>query len=150
MARQIVTQRDVNKWLRRRDAGTPPPVDKARDALSNYIPGEVISFYTSAAAMLPSVPSIGQQVGAGWFLFALAAVGTFAYAYWVNKIRKVSQLIVMVGAFVVWAIVLGGPFSRLSWYNAPLAGLFLMCYLFIVTLLTRVLDQKPQPAATGT
>ena len=160
MERTVITERDVAQMnaLRKAEtrkytrdggvaasvdaAGAPPPPppqepDKYKDRLLKYIPAEVIAIYLSLDAILatavsdPQVPL--QELR--WAILIVVGIATPLYLWRVAKIRKKKQILIAVGAFVVWALYLGGPFRSLPFYHPVYGALVFPLFTFLIPIL---------------
>jgi hypothetical protein len=60
-----------------------------------------------------------------WSIFAIFCVLTPLYLLRIQKVKKISQHLISVLSFAVWAFALGGPFALYRWYN-PVYGEILL------------------------
>jgi hypothetical protein len=122
------------------EAPTPPPVstppsqapDGYSDRLIKYIPAEVVALYLTLDALIRSAPQVSIVIY--WAVFVFCFLGTYAYLWRIQKVRKPLQLHISGGAFVVWVFAMGGPFAQLGWYNPLYAGILLPMFTFSVAL----------------
>ena len=114
----------------------PEPVtlepDKYSERLLKYIPAEVIALYLTLDAIVRSTEQIPILFYWGIFVFGIAA--TYLYLWRVEKVNKKAQLVISVGAFIVWVFTLGGPFTHLSWYDPIFGGILLPMYTFMIAI----------------
>lgn len=153
MGRQIVSKKDVNsinvhfdslvaragnaKGAVSSSAGTEVPAGTQADdytsKLVKYIPSEVVALYIALGSILGTSDKAGASLY--WVVFGVCLVGTGLYLWRVTNVTKVTQIVISVVAFFVWAFALGGPFELLSWYDPIYGALLLPIYTFFVPML---------------
>ena len=107
--------------------------DNYTSRLLKYIPAEVIALYITLDAIIRSAEDISILIY--WFVFLFGMIGTYLYLWRVAKVSKKIQLLISVGAFVVWVFAIGGPFTTLSWYEPIYGGLLLPMYTFVTAII---------------
>jgi hypothetical protein len=149
MGRQIVSKRDVDhlniqlnslvggaKGEGNSGSATLPAGTQADDYTSKlvkYIPSEVVALYIALGSILGSSDKSDSSLY--WVIFGVCLVGTGLYLWRVTNVTKVTQIVISVVAFFVWAFALGGPFESLSWYDPIYGALLLPIYTFFVPML---------------
>lgn len=150
MGRQIVSKRDVDhlniqlnslvggaKDESNSDALTQLPAGTQADdytsKLVKYIPSEVVALYIALGSILGSSDKSDSSLY--WVIFGVCLVGTGLYLWRVTNVTKVTQIVISVVAFFVWAFALGGPFESLNWYDPVYGALLLPIYTFFVPML---------------
>jgi|LakMenE01Jun11ns_1017448.scaffolds.fasta_scaffold9929177_2 hypothetical protein len=111
--------------------------DDYTERLIKYIPSEAIALYLTLDPLVR--PSLGSSAtgneGIHWLIFIACACLTWFYLYRVLNVRKHVQLMISVGAFLVWVFAIGGPFVYLGWYKPLYGGIILPLYTaFIPTV----------------
>jgi hypothetical protein len=106
-----------------------------KDRLVKLIPTEIVTAYISIlglirAAAIPDDTNIILQ----WVVFGLLLSLTPFYLFHITQVKKIAQIIFTTIAFVIWVIVVGGPFSSLI-DNEQLTSLLGSILLIIYTLL---------------
>jgi hypothetical protein len=153
MGREIVTRNDVARWqedlqevakLRRQRgavAGEPetPPVlseDKYKDKLLKYIPADLIAIYLTLQGFVGMLHDPAPIQTIRWVIFGLILAISIPWQRSVAKIGKWSQLFIGAGAFAVWAISVGDPFSaqNIPWYQPAYGAMLLALYTFLIPL----------------
>lgn len=129
MGRRIVT--------RRLESGTSKEaVDEYQDRLLKYIPADVNAAWLALTGIVKSATTIPQSTVL-WILFAilliLTPIWTWKETSQPNKPPAKTQIVVSTGAFLVWAIALGEPFNRLSFYQPVYGSILLILYTLIVS-----------------
>jgi len=108
----------------------PEVADNYADKLLKLIPGEVIGVYLSMTMILSgSATSVGNAVP--WIVFGFGVLATYFYLRVTLKVTDMTQLLVTVGAFCVWAYSMGKPPFDEGIYNDTYAGLLLVAYTFV-------------------
>lgn len=149
MGRQIVSKKDVDflnfhlntlvggaKGAGNSGAATLPAGTQADDYTSKlvkYIPSEVVALYIALGSILGSSDKSDSSLY--WVIFGVCLVGTGLYLWRVTNVTKVTQIVISVVAFFVWALALGGPFESLNWYDPVYGALLLPIYTFFVPML---------------
>jgi hypothetical protein len=153
MGREIVTKNDVariqaelQELAKMRQqlgavASTAAPVptvteDKYKDRLLKYIPADVIAIYLTLRGFVPVLPDTAPKKVLYWIIFVLIWLITIPWQRRVAKIGKWSQVWVGFGAFVVWAITVGDPFTHdnFPWYYPAYGAMILALYTFLIPL----------------
>ena len=108
--------------------------DNYSDRLIKYIPAEVVTLYLTLQSMLQSIPD-SPPLHLWWGVFWFGILATFLHLSRIAKVTKMRQILISLGAFIVWAFALGGPFETLSWYDPLYGGMLLCCYTFLVPII---------------
>lgn len=111
------------------DFKAAPAADDYSDKLLKLIPGEVIGVYLSMQAILKNANNIAEIVP--WLVFFFGALATYFSLRFTLKVTDRRQLVVTVGAFLVWALTIGSLPGQETWFNGTYAGLLLAAYTFI-------------------
>src|SRR5215470_8471890 len=121
-------------------AGTAQQIDTFSDRLIKYIPADIVSAWVAAKGLVESSAISSKQV----VLWVCFGVGVVLTALWTlkqtampGKKPAVTQTIIVTGAFIVWTIALGEPFSTLlgSTEQALYGSLLLIFYTLLVGLI---------------
>ena len=139
MARQVISQKEVSVMQSLdRDPGvqpaTPPAVeaDAFVDRLLKYIPAEIVAVFILVQGLIMQMdPDTDSYKPIFWGVFLLFAVLTPLYLWRLQNVKKITQLVISLVAFVVWVFALGGPFTTLVWYD-PLYGEILLPIFTII------------------
>lgn len=146
MAREIVTERDVQRAKIREQgggelaAGGTKPAQKEADSyterLLKNIPAEVVAAYVAFAGIIRAAGD-GAPGWTRWAVFWFLAIGTPLYLNRVQEVRKPLQLAIATGAFAVWVFSLGdqSPFTTQPWFRPIYPALLLPAYTFILAFL---------------
>jgi len=153
MGREIVTKNDVAKIQSelqelakfRQQMGAvaavavPVPTvteDTYKDKLLKYIPADVIAIYLALHSLVPVLPDAAPKKILYWIIFASILLITIPWQRKVAKIGKWSQVWVGFGAFIVWAITVGDPFTHenFAWYYPAYGAMILALYTFLIPL----------------
>jgi hypothetical protein len=154
MGRQIITKNDVARIqgelqelakLRQQlgaVAGTAPAPDatitedKYKDKLLKYIPADVIAIYLTLHGFVPTLPPAAPRKTLYWIIFLLILALSVPWQRKVAKIGNWTQVWIGTGAFVVWAISVGDPFTtdNFSWYYPAYGSMILALYTFLIPL----------------
>jgi hypothetical protein len=127
--------RPVVRGSRRKEKRAPVQTpDHYGDRLIKYIPAEVVILYLTLQSMLQSIPD-SPSLTVSWGVFGFGILATFLHLSRIAKVTKKRQILISLGAFVVWAFALGGPFQTLSWYQPAYGGMLLCCYTFLVPII---------------
>jgi hypothetical protein len=155
MGRQIVTKHDVarvqgelQELARIRQqlgavAGAAPAVDttitedKYKDRLLKYIPADVIAIYLTLHGFVPTLPPTAPRKTIYWIIFGLVLAISIPWQRKVLNIGKWTQVWIGTGAFLVWAISVGDPFTtdNFSWYYPAYGSMILALYTFLIPML---------------
>lgn len=153
MSREVLTGNDVGliqkelqeaaKWRQQMGsvAGTEqiPTIEKDdyKDRLMKYIPADIIAAYLALRSFVDLVQNKAAVSTVYIVVFVTVLVVTIPWQRKVAKIRKWQQVWIGVGAFVVWAISLGEPFTAKllgHWYEAAYGAMLLVLYTFLIPL----------------
>jgi len=116
-------------------------VDTYFDRVVKYIPAEIVSAWVAIKALVEASAAASKYTVL-WVCFVAAALLT---ALWTlkrtalpGKPPAITQTLVATGAFIVWAVALGEPFSSLLGLaqQSLYGGLLLIFYTLAVGLVT--------------
>jgi hypothetical protein len=131
-----MTRRVITKELQADEA--PPALDEYKDKLLKYIPADVVAFYIPALGL---IASLKQEQRPLW-LWAAFVLGLILTVLWTlretrmpGKPPAITQTAICAGAFVVWALALGGPFALYDWFTPVLGSLLLIFYTPVVAFI---------------
>ena len=108
------------------------PEDSYRERLIKYIPVETIALFIAVYGITYylSGSEIWYPLMARWILIA-GILGTVLYLWQVEGVTDVIQLAISIAGFVVWTGALGViTVASLPYYNAVVAGVLLIVYVF--------------------
>lgn len=111
----------------------PIEADNYLSRLIKYIPTEIIAVYLTLHSVILS-DKLGEiPVYICWAIVAFGVLCTYLYLLRVQKVTKQMQLIISCGAFLVWALTLGGP--GFEWFQPIYGALLLPSYTLLVGIL---------------
>lgn len=139
MARQVISQKDLLKMQPQAevpgDETSRTSITKAdtfTDRLLKYIPAEIVAvFILVQGLVLKMDPLDPNYKSIFWGVFLIFTILTPLYLWRLQNVKKLTQLVISLVAFVVWIFALGGPFTTLNWY-APIYGEILLPIFTIV------------------
>jgi len=116
-------------------------IDNYFDRILKYILSDVIGAWLATVGIVGSFTAYDTpKIIVLWFAFVIGIIFT---AIWTWKQTTVpgkpaakTQIIISIGAFIVWVFALGGPFAKLSWYNPGYGSLLLCFYALFVGMIT--------------
>lgn len=123
-------------------------VEVATNILFSYIPVEIIALYVAVLGALNPDPDMKSQWVTFYIFTALTPIVLWlVYAAKVKNLNQplpispkqwpVWEMVASTLAFVAWAFALPeSPFTTLSWYNQPLAGVNIIATSTILGLLS--------------
>ena len=120
-------------------SGKTSNVDNYLDKITKLIPSEILGVWITIKTMVEGNDSIPENsILLGIFMFWLFL--TFAYIRLLpaelEKKPTVKQGIISVGAFMVWAIAIGGkPFISISWYHPIYGSILMVLYTVVIPLI---------------
>lgn len=133
---------------------TAQNVEAATNILFSYIPVEIIALYVAVLGALSVDPTMQSQ----WITFYIFTVLTpvVLWLVYAAKVKSMDdplpihpskwpvwEMVASTLAFVAWAFALPeSPFSTLSWYNQPLAGVNILATSTILGLLAPFFENK--------
>lgn len=136
MGRRIITSQ--------LEANTSPQIDGYFDKLIKYIPSEIVGAWIAIKGIIVSSSDI--PVTFLWVLFIAFTSLTGVYIYkQTSERRKVpatTQILISIGAFIVWAFALGEPFSTLPFYRPIYGSILLILYNLAIPLVNPSEAQK--------
>lgn len=142
MARQVVSQNDL---LKIRSLEVPDAQsagissnkpDVYIDRLLKYIPTEIVAVFILVQGLVLKLDQDSDPVKPIlWGLFLLFAVLTPLYLWRILKVKKITQLVISLVAFVVWVFALGGPFTTLGWYDPLYGEILLPVFTLVIALI---------------
>jgi hypothetical protein len=154
MGREIVTKKDIavlhdhlqelaqyrQKLGTTAAAGAPTPdvtEDKYKDRLLKYIPADVIAIYLTLQGFVAMLHEPAPIRTLHWIVFTVVLIITIPWQRKVAKIGKWVQVWIGTGAFVVWAITIGEPFTPATlgnWYQPAYGAMVLALYTFLIPI----------------
>ena len=134
--RTIITEKDISKAKAARAPGEAAPSagDEYKDRLLKYIPAEVVSVYVFVNGLVQN-STAADTTTIIWAVFGLMLIGTPLYLWRIENVTKKVQLGVSTGAFVVWAMAIGGAFLTIAWYQPIYGQILLPIYTFFVAII---------------
>jgi hypothetical protein len=111
--------------------------DEYKDRLLKYIPADIIAVYLALRSLVDLVKNRAAAPVVYFVIFGIILLVTIPWQRKVAKIRKWQQVWIGFGAFIVWAISLGEPFTANelgSWYDAAYGAMLLVLYTFLIPL----------------
>jgi hypothetical protein len=108
------------------------PEDSYRERLIKYIPVETVALFIAVYGITYylSGSEIWYPLMARWILIA-GILGTVLYLWRVEGVRDMVQLAISTAGFFIWTFALGVvTVASLPYYNAVVAGVFLIVYVF--------------------
>lgn len=117
---------------------TDTKIDTYFDRVIKYIPSDIVAAWIAATGLINSA----ANVPTGTILWIAFSIGVVLTPLWVLRQTTVpkeppaiTQMAIATGAFIVWVIAVGGPFSTLPFYRPLYGSLLLILYTFIVGLI---------------
>jgi hypothetical protein len=140
MGRQIITKRDLLTIRSNANKTLVPQSDEVKadnysDKLLKYIPAEIVAVYIFVEGLILSSPAPGTLSGLYWIVFIAFCILTPLYLWKIQKVTKLTQLIIATVAFAVWVFALGGPFSFLAWYKPIYGAVFLPIFTLGIAII---------------
>ena len=104
-----------------------------------YIPSEIVGVWITIKTMVEGNSNVPAN-GILWGIFIFCLFLTFAYIRLLPTGSKrkptIKQGIISVGAFIVWAIAIGGkPFISISWYQPIYGSILMVLYTVVIPLI---------------
>ncbi|MHB8165116.1 MAG: hypothetical protein ACYDDV_12400 [Methanoregula sp.] len=142
--RIVVTKRNRDAVLSRarESPGLDTPNDTYRERLIKYVPVESIALFVAiyGIAYYLSGTESWFPVIARWILI-LGFLGTVLYLWKVERVTDLVQLGISAIGFLIWTCALGViAVTSLPFYNAIVAGLLLVAFVFLAPLIDGVPD----------
>ncbi|MCL2930650.1 MAG: hypothetical protein O4861_11355 [Trichodesmium sp. St16_bin4-tuft] len=118
---------------------TKSDVDSYLDKITKYIPSEIVGVWITIKTMVEGNNNVPEN-SILWGIFIFCLFLTFAYICLLpdgsKKKPTVKQGIISVGAFIVWAIAIGGkPFISISWYQPIYGSILMVLYTVVIPLI---------------
>lgn len=114
-------------------------IDNYTDRLIKYIPSDIVGAWVVASGLIKGASDIPQNTLL-WIVFAVSVILTPLWILKQTAQRNLppakTQAIISTGAFIVWVIALGEPFSSLPFYRPVYGSLILLFYVLIVALIS--------------
>ena len=113
-------------------------IDGYSDRLLKYIPAEIVASWIMVTSLIAG-SSDASQAGLLWVSFGAWLLLTAGWTFYLTKTPgkpiAVLQILVSVGAFVVWVFALGGPFATLDFFRPIYGSVVLIFYTLLVPLI---------------
>jgi hypothetical protein len=142
MARQIVTKKELQtmKAAATRASGAEAAEPKLTgdtylERVVKYVPAEVVTVFVFVKGLIEQQQNLNELKVIYWIVFFIFLVLTPLYSWKVLHITKVSQLIISTGAFFVWVLAMGHPFTFLDWYNPIIGAVLLPIYTLVIAII---------------
>ncbi len=120
MAREIKSAADI---LLPAPAET---VNDYKDRLVKLIPSEIITAYVTLRGLI-TVPDIpGNKWLLLWIVFGILVILNPLYLYYITNVKKAGQIVFSSFAFVLWVLVIGGPFTTVLGFPSEYIGSILL------------------------
>jgi len=120
-------------------------IDGYTDRVVKYIPADVVGAWVAITALIQGNQSASPAVL--WVMFVVMVAITAAWTMQQTKLAgqppAAMQIAISTGSFVVWVFALGGPFTKLGWYQPLYGSLLLITYMLVVALIV------PSQSGTG-
>ena len=124
-------------------AGVAPEVDSYFDRVVKYIPIEIVSAWVAVKGIIAAAATESKQAIL-WVCFGVGLVITGLYILKQTTVPKVgpaiTQTVIAVIAFAVWALALGEPFA--TWLGAANQSLYGSLLLIFFTLVIGLVVPK--------
>ena len=131
MSRRIITKRlqSISKV---------EEIDKYSDKLLKNIPAEIVAAWVAISNLINNTNNI-PKITILWIVFIICFI---LVGFWIKKqtykeglpIAK-TQIIVSMGAFVIWVFALGEPFTCFKFYHPIYGSIALILYTLVVPLI---------------
>jgi hypothetical protein len=111
--------------------------DEYKDRLLKYIPADIIAAYLALRSLIDLIQNRAAVPTVRFVVFVIVLAITIPWQRNVAQIRKWQQVWIGLGAFVVWAISLGEPFTAEvlgTWYDPAYGAMLLVLYTFLIPL----------------
>lgn len=121
--------------------GKSSRVDGYLDKIMKYIPSEIVGVWITLKTMIDGNSNIPQDKIL-WGILVFCLFLTFAYIRLLPSAEQdkpsIKQTVISVGAFIVWAIAIGGqPFTSLGdWYQPIYGSILMVLYTATIPLIT--------------
>ena len=118
---------------------TKSDIDNYFDKIVKYIPSEIVGVWITIKTMVEGNNNVPEN-SILWGIFIFCLFLTFAYICLLpvssKKKPTIKQGIISVGAFIVWAIAIGGkPFISISWYQPIYGSILMVLYTVVIPLI---------------
>ncbi|MDB9303341.1 hypothetical protein PN488_02925 [Nodularia spumigena CS-591/12] len=137
MSRRIIeTQLQASK--------TPITVDNYFEKIMKYIPSEIIGGWIAIQGIAKNITT--QNTIFLWGILVFLSILTFFYiknqTSVAGKPPAIKQNLFSVGAFLIWALAIGGePFESLSFYNSGYGVILMILYTLTIPVISLNHDQ---------
>ncbi|MCL2932429.1 MAG: hypothetical protein MGG11_09200 [Trichodesmium sp. MAG_R03] len=120
-------------------SGNKSDVDNYLDKIMKYIPSEIVGVWITIKTMVEGNDNVPEN-SILWGIFIFCLFLTFAYIRLLpagfKRKPTVKQGIISVGAFMIWAIAIGGkPFISISWYQPIYGSILMVLYTVVIPLI---------------
>jgi hypothetical protein len=143
-----------NKDRIKNETGTTPVIDDYFTKILKLIPADIVAAWILISGMVvltKTDPAINYGSLIWICFFALLAIVPL-YLFRVTNVKGIPQILITMGAFVVWVFALGVPFSDLNPDNFPYftyqsiyGQLLLIFYTLVVPMILPSQQPPPNP-----
>jgi hypothetical protein len=119
MAREIKSSTDI-------PPSPPSQVNDYKDRLVKLIPSEIITAYVTLKGLIYGAGVSGNKQLLLWIVFGILVILNPLYLYYITQVRKAGQIVFSSFAFVLWVLVIGGPFTSILGFPAEYIGSILL------------------------
>jgi hypothetical protein len=137
MERTIITAADLGCQNGGRAgvvAHAQPEPDNYAARLVKHVPSEIISVYLALEVSLRTIEGAPERYPLLWVTFGLLLLMTPFYLRRVARVQKWQQIALSTGAFVVWVLSLGSPFTVFAWYDPAIGAILLPLYTLFLAI----------------
>ena len=118
---------------------TSTKVDSYPDKIVKYIPSEIVGGWIAIQGIAKNINNNPNNLFL-WGILIFLSVLTFFYiqkqTFQANKPPAIKQILISVGAFLIWAFAIGGePFESLSFYNSAYGSILMILYTLTIPLI---------------
>jgi hypothetical protein len=138
-----------NKDRIRNETGKEPVIDDYFSKILKLIPADIVAAWILISGMVTlskTNPAVNYPALI-WICFFALLVIVPLYLYRITGVKGIPQLLITMGAYVVWVFALGVPFSDLNGENflqftyQPIYGQLLL--IFYTLIVPMILPTKP-------
>jgi len=130
MARSETTDNPVKQWAKK---------------ILDYVPAEVMAFYTTLWGIAVKYKGEINFNVTIWIIFGFGVLGVILWLRGVDKVRNWLQIILAVFAYIGWTVSIGNnPITSLYWYHEAYGLILLGIIAFIVPIYGYKKEPEPE------
>ncbi len=113
--------------------------DRYISRLLKNIPSEIIATYLAVEGLLKSEIAGTESKVWLWIVFGILLVATPLWLIFKEQVRMIRQNVFATVSFIIWIMVMGGPFATIEGYDTVIGSILLIiCTTLVFPIATGI------------